>query len=51
MREMIRKQVESTSLLGKAGRPEEVAEAYVYLMRDTNATGMNVSSNGGITCQ
>ncbi|KAL2005084.1 hypothetical protein VTN00DRAFT_2934 [Thermoascus crustaceus] len=33
--------------LGKAGRPEEVAEAYVYFMRDWNATGSVVSSNSG----
>ncbi|KAL5340461.1 hypothetical protein BJX70DRAFT_396711 [Aspergillus crustosus] len=33
--------------LGKVGTAEEVAEAYVYLMRDSNATGSVVSSNGG----
>lgn len=33
--------------LGKAGRPEEVAEAYVYFMRDWNATGSVVCSNSG----
>ena len=36
------------ALLGKVGTPEEVAEAYVYLMRDSNATGSVVSSNGGM---
>ncbi|KAI4871148.1 putative short chain dehydrogenase/ reductase [Hypoxylon rubiginosum] len=36
-----------TSLLGKIGTPEEVAEAYLYLMRDTNSTGSCVSTNGG----
>ena len=51
MREMIKKRMEGSALLGKVGRPEEVAEAYGYLMRDTNATGNNISSNGGITCQ
>lgn len=35
------------SLLGKAGLPEEVAEAYVYLMKNTDATGSIVSSNAG----
>ncbi|XXG95865.1 hypothetical protein Hte_002137 [Hypoxylon texense] len=35
------------SLLGKIGTPEEVAEAYIYLMRDTNSTGSSVSTNGG----
>ncbi|KAF3395902.1 putative oxidoreductase YkvO [Penicillium rolfsii] len=33
--------------LGKVGTPEEVAEAYVYLMKDTNATGSCISTNGG----
>ncbi|KAI1374423.1 putative short chain dehydrogenase/ reductase [Hypoxylon crocopeplum] len=35
------------SLLGKIGTPEEVAEAYIYLMKDTNSTGSVVSTNGG----
>ena len=33
--------------LGKIGSIEEIAEAYVYLMKDTNATGSCVNSNGG----
>ncbi|RHZ52478.1 hypothetical protein CDV55_102753 [Aspergillus turcosus] len=33
--------------LGKVGSVEEVAEAYIYLMKDTNATGSCVSSNAG----
>lgn len=33
--------------LGKAGSVDEVAEAYVYLMKDTNATGSCISTNGG----
>ncbi|KAI2633167.1 putative short chain dehydrogenase/ reductase [Hypomontagnella submonticulosa] len=39
------------SLLGKIGTPEEVAEAYIYLMKDTNATGSAVSTNGGAMVQ
>ncbi|KAJ0417616.1 hypothetical protein BJY00DRAFT_289266 [Aspergillus carlsbadensis] len=35
------------ALLGKVGAPEEVAEAYVYLMRDSNSTGSCVSTSGG----
>lgn len=50
-RAAIKEMITKTALLGKAGRPEEVAEAYGYLMRDTNATGINVSTNGGVTCQ
>ncbi|EAW15313.1 oxidoreductase, short chain dehydrogenase/reductase family [Aspergillus clavatus NRRL 1] len=37
----------SKTVLGKVGSPEEVAEAYVYLMKDTNATGSCVSTNAG----
>ncbi|KAI1403896.1 putative short chain dehydrogenase/ reductase [Hypoxylon fuscum] len=37
-----------TSLLGRIGTPEEVAEAYIYLMKDTNNTGSCVSTNGGL---
>ncbi|KAI1504768.1 hypothetical protein F5X99DRAFT_370919 [Biscogniauxia marginata] len=36
------------SLLGKIGSPEEVAEAYIYLMKDSNTTGTCVSTNGGV---
>ncbi|KAH6867859.1 short-chain dehydrogenase [Thelonectria olida] len=33
--------------LGKVGTPEEVAEAYLYCMKDTNVTGSCISTNGG----
>ena len=32
---------------GKVPGPEEIAEAYVYLLRDRNITGTVVSTNGG----
>ncbi|KAI5921254.1 hypothetical protein F4810DRAFT_678990 [Camillea tinctor] len=32
---------------GKIGSAEEVAEAYIYLMKDTNSTGACVNTNGG----
>ncbi|KAK8093872.1 2-methylcitrate dehydratase PrpD [Apiospora hydei] len=35
------------SLLGKPASPDEVAEAYIYLVKNTDATGSIVSSNGG----
>ncbi|KAK9322729.1 hypothetical protein V1517DRAFT_322665 [Lipomyces orientalis] len=35
------------SLLGKPARPEDVAEAFVYLMKNIDATGSVVSTNGG----
>lgn len=34
-------------LTGRIGKPEDVAEAYIYLMRDSNATGRVVSSDSG----
>ncbi|KAI1777154.1 putative short chain dehydrogenase/ reductase [Hypoxylon cercidicola] len=40
-----------SSLLGKIGTPEEIAEAYIYLMKDTNSTGSCVSTNGGALVQ
>ncbi|KAK2597443.1 hypothetical protein QQS21_005991 [Conoideocrella luteorostrata] len=35
------------SLLGTVGTSEELAESYIYLMKDTFATGAVVESNGG----
>ena len=32
---------------GKVGSPEEIAEAYLYLLKDTNVTGSIISTNGG----
>jgi len=48
-RDMMREMSSKASLLGKPGLPEEVAEAYLYLMKNTDATGSIVSSNGGST--
>ncbi|KAL4932434.1 oxidoreductase, short chain dehydrogenase/reductase family [Aspergillus undulatus] len=39
--------LEEQTLLKKVGTAEEVAEAYLYFMRDTNATGSCLSTNGG----
>lgn len=39
--------VARNALLGKVGTAEELGEAYVYLMRNSDATGSCVSSNGG----
>jgi len=46
-REMFAKMV----LLGKPGSAEEVGEAYIYLMKDSNATGIIVSTSGGTLLQ
>lgn len=50
-REKIKEAMAKESLLGKVGTAEEVAEAYIYLMKDTNATGACVSTSGGILLQ
>lgn len=36
------------SLVGAAGLPEQVAQAYLYLMKDPYVTGTVVESNGGM---
>jgi NAD(P)-dependent dehydrogenase (short-subunit alcohol dehydrogenase family) len=36
-----------TAFQGRVASPQEVGEAYLYLLRDTNATGSVVSTNGG----
>jgi NAD(P)-dependent dehydrogenase (short-subunit alcohol dehydrogenase family) len=41
----------STALLGKVGAPEEVAEAFVYLLKDSNITGTSLHSSGGVLIQ
>lgn len=41
------KGAENATALGKVGTIDEVAEAYVYLMKDTNATGSCIDTNGG----
>jgi len=46
-REQIAEFMVKTALLGKVGMAEEVGEAYVYLMKNSNATGSYVCTNGG----
>lgn len=33
--------------MGRVPGPEDVAEAYLYLMKDHNITGSCISTNGG----
>ncbi|KAL4992790.1 hypothetical protein BDW68DRAFT_183989 [Aspergillus falconensis] len=47
----VKEAFEKAALLGEVGRPEEVAEAFVYLLRDSNATGVSVHSSGGVLVQ
>ena len=46
-REQIGEMVGKNALLGKVGSAEEVGEAYICLMKDSNTTGSCVSTNGG----
>ncbi|KAH9907155.1 hypothetical protein F4778DRAFT_799510 [Xylariomycetidae sp. FL2044] len=39
------------SPLGRIGTPEEVAEAYIYLMKDWNNTGSSISTSAGTLIQ
>jgi NAD(P)-dependent dehydrogenase (short-subunit alcohol dehydrogenase family) len=45
-REMM-KGFEAKMATGKVGQPEDVAESYLYCMRDGNVTGSVISTNGG----
>jgi NAD(P)-dependent dehydrogenase (short-subunit alcohol dehydrogenase family) len=47
MRERIVELYKSKTLLGKIGKPEDMAEAYLYLMRDAYVTGITLVSDGG----
>jgi len=38
---------ESKIPTGKVGQPEDLAEAYLYCLKDANATGIVVNSNSG----
>ncbi|KAF4333254.1 short-chain dehydrogenase [Fusarium beomiforme] len=40
-------EMKAHTTLDKVGLPEEVAEAYLYFMKDTNATGSCIDTNGG----
>lgn len=37
----------SKTLLGTVGKPEDMAEAYLYLVRDAFVTGITLLSDGG----
>lgn len=44
---MLREMAIKQSPLGKPVSPDDVAEAYIYLMKDQDATSSIVSTNGG----
>ncbi|KAL2218596.1 hypothetical protein M432DRAFT_546348 [Thermoascus aurantiacus ATCC 26904] len=43
----LKEKFESTLLTGQIGDPQDVAEAYLYCMKDANVTGTVISTNGG----
>ncbi|RMZ78981.1 hypothetical protein DV737_g3635, partial [Chaetothyriales sp. CBS 132003] len=45
------KQHEASIPTGKVGQPDDLAEAYLYCLRDKNATGIVVDSNSGVFLQ
>jgi NAD(P)-dependent dehydrogenase (short-subunit alcohol dehydrogenase family) len=47
-RESLNAQFSNTAFMGRVATVDEVAESYVYLMKDTNATSSTVSMNGGV---
>lgn len=42
---------ESNIPTGKVGQPDDLAEAYLYCLKDANATGIVVNSNSGTFLQ
>ncbi len=46
-REAFYRQMEAALLVGHVGEPEEIAEAYIYLMRQTYGTGETLTVDGG----
>lgn len=46
-RKAMMKSFETKMTTGKVGQPEDVAESYLYCMRDANITGSVISTNGG----
>ena len=43
----VMKDAKGRATTGEVGRPEDVAECYLYLMRDRNVAGSVIDSNGG----
>ena len=49
MREKLSRAQDAMVLTGRAGQAEDVAEAYLYLLRDANVTGQVIRSESGAT--
>jgi NAD(P)-dependent dehydrogenase (short-subunit alcohol dehydrogenase family) len=48
-RDALYRQMEAKLLVGHVGEPEEIAESYLYLMRQTYGTGQVIVADGGGT--
>jgi NAD(P)-dependent dehydrogenase (short-subunit alcohol dehydrogenase family) len=46
-REAIVEEIGKTAFMGRVATADEIAESYIYLMKDTNATGSIVNTDGG----
>ena len=49
MLENVKEQFTSKMLTGVVGKPEDVAEAYLYLLKDENCSGIVIGTHGGAT--
>lgn len=46
-REKFQEHLRGQCTTGELGRPEDVAESYLYVMRDRNVSGSVIDTNGG----
>jgi len=45
--EGMKKSIAQSTTTGKIAQPEDIAEAYLYVLKDTNVTGSLIGTNGG----
>jgi NAD(P)-dependent dehydrogenase (short-subunit alcohol dehydrogenase family) len=48
-REAMYRRLEQNLLVGRVGEAEDLAEAYIYLMRNGFSTGQIIVSDGGLS--
>ncbi|KAF2396334.1 NAD(P)-binding protein [Trichodelitschia bisporula] len=46
--ETMLEQAKAKTTTGETGKVEDVAEAYLYLMKDSNVSGVNIDTNSGV---
>ena len=47
MLERMQEMLKNKTLTGRVGQPEDVAEAYLYSMKDVNVTGVSITTDSG----